>query len=175
VKRFERYRIEAGSCRNQLLLNLSTTGQGQLTKCYYFRLRTDSFLELSKAINSQLSSACERMSHGNKSGWICQRERLMEGAHPLPCSLRWVKQHTAPSQCPTRTPSRIWQYHARPIKRRRGHRNYPHRCSTRVGCSGCGGRCYQGRTWSSRPLADRRRSRRKPRGSGRGLRRRRGS
>src|SRR5262245_40738651 len=47
--------------------------------------------------------------------------------------------------------------------------------STSGGCSGCGGRRWLGRRWSSRPPADRRRRRRTLRGPGRGLRRRRGN
>ncbi len=67
------------------------------------------------------------------------------------------------------------QHHPTSIKRRPRHRNHPHHHSIPGGCSGCGGRRCRDRTWSSRPPAGRRRSRRTPRGPGRGLRRRRGS
>jgi hypothetical protein len=61
------------------------------------------------------------------------------------------------------------------ITRRPRHGNYPHRRSTRGGCSGCGGRRCRSRTCSSRPPAGRRLSRHTPRGPGRDPRRRRGN
>ena len=90
-------------------------------------------------------------------------------------------QHTAQPQRPIRTPQA-------PPAASHPHPTPPHTDQTSPapaepptpslnpgGCSGCGGRRCRGRTWPSRPPAVRRRSRRTPRGLGRGLRRHRGS
>ena len=95
----------------------------------------------------------------------------------LGIEVRLLRQPSTALACKRRRPPAVAarRAHPTPIKRRPRHRDHPHHHSTSGGCSGCGERRCRGRTWSSRLPAGRRRSRRTPRGPGRGLRRRRGS